>query len=46
MKNSYEIIHEVSGQDWARKLVTFRLASAVPQNETGLLHDILRLLRV
>ena len=36
----------VSGQDWARKFVTFQLVSAISRNETGLLRDILRSLRV
>ena len=27
MKNSYEIMHLVSGQDWACKFVTFRLVT-------------------
>ena len=33
-------------QDWACKFVTFRLVSAISWNETGLLRDILRSLRV
>ena len=36
----------VSGQDWACKFVTFRLVSTISRNETGLLCDILRSLRV
>ena len=26
----------VSGQDWARKFMTFRLVSAISRNETGI----------
>ena len=36
----------ISGQNWARKFVTFRLVSAISQNETGLPRDIFRTLRV
>ena len=36
----------VSGQGWARKFVTFQLVSVISRNETGLLRDILRSLRV
>ena len=36
----------VSGQDWARKFMTFRLVSAISRNMTGILRDILRSLRV
>ena len=32
----------VSGQDWARKFVTFRIVSSISRNETGLLRDMLR----
>ena len=35
-----------SGQDWARKFVTFRLFPGISRNETGLLRDSLRSLRV
>ena len=44
--NKIVVVVVVSGQDWACNFVTFRLVSAISQNETGLLRNILRSCRV